>query len=1275
MLCTKQPTRIKLSQYNMLTRLVCAWVCFFSTFTLLGNSVTDPTTSAVIIPNKGQWDSQVIAKIPLNNGDFWITYKGFKWLEWNSNQLEELHHDRFGKHTVSAAVTFLNFNQANPSFNISFEGDSTSEVYNFFKGNDPNKWKSNIKKYSKLVCKNIWTGVKLEIYTTSNGIKYNWIGTTESCKNISYTIIGSELMANRDNELNFLNAIGSWKEILPISWKMQNQELKRIGIKYNVKKHLSSSIPTNRIEVTYDFPLDINNSDSLIIDPILVFSTYSGSRADNFGCTGTYDNWGNGFAGGTVFDFGLPVTPGAIQINFGGGEDEDLGYGGDRDAAILKFSSAGNQLLFCTYLGGEGNEQPHSMVADSLGNLYVMGSTKSDFFPITNSAYKTKKSGDYDFFISKFNNSGTVLLGSTYIGGKGLDAVGADRSLTSVDDFPLIYNYADEFRGEIITDQKYVYVAGVTSSIDFPRTSSRAFGGKSDGVVFCLNSDLSQLKWSEEFGSTGYDAFYGLALGKNNQLYVAGGSSSTDLNRFPNFGSYNGGEADGILLRYDNRDGNLLGGTYYGTNKYDQAYFVQTDPAGFPHIYGQTEGSIPSQKNPRFFLPNTPQFLASFSTDLTSINWQSCFGATNNGVIMPNLSPSAFLIDRCGRLFVSGWGGTTNQHLVDVFTFQPKKHRNKGNTRNMPLTADAAQKSTDGSDFYVAVFSKNMYSLAYATYFGGVTSGSRTAEEHVDGGTSRFDAKGIIYQSVCAGCRQNGLFPTTPSAYSRTMNSDNCNNALFKIDFENLNLKPFLKDTFIQVVATQSINVKLVAKDPDPSDTLFTYVTILKKGGMNNDDTIQIANKFGVGTADLSLIWNTICTSWSLDTVVLKVMVYDRGCPKADTTYWTIKILVTEPPKVIPPATICVSFDRQTSKMNIAWPSTVVPANFFKYYLLQKTNPNGTSETIDTIWNNQAGNFIDGNIINPRLNNYCYELIGVNRCDIRVFSLQKFCSVTELNTPIKGVELYTTTIQQDKFAEIRWGKSFEPDFKEFELYRYKRGDTPGKLPFAITTDTFYRDSTFNPDLDSYCYSIIVTDQCGHISNLSNEGCNVVLEGSVIGAPNYSFPIWWMNYQGWLDGVRDWEVERMDDGHPFSSIQAGYLNRSLVDKNLDYDWGGYWYRVKAKRNKPGDLTQTLSESNWIYLFQKPEVWVPTGITRNKDGLNDIWGTFPVFVREYSMLVYDRWGNILWESNQKKNQWDATVFGKDLPDGVYAWKVDFWGWDNKKYTKTGTVTVIH
>ncbi len=1272
----KQPRFLKLSLSNMLAlRDLCLLVLVIGVNFLQANSVQTSHPQAVILPNKGQWDPSVIAKITMNVGDFWVTKEGFKWLEWNTNQFNELHHDRFGKHKVDANVTFIKFQKSNQSFKVTFLGDSTTEIYNFFKGNDPSRWKTNIRKYSKLICKDVWKGVTLEIFTSPQGIKYNWIGTAEDLSQIAYNVEGSKLTNTKENILVFNNSISNWTESIPACWKVSHGKLEKVKINYNLKYLPIGSTSLENNDIRYLIPKNFEKSDTLIIDPILVFSTYSGSRADNFGCTGTYDNWGSGFAGGTVFDFGLPVTPGAIQLNFGGGEDEDLGYGGDRDAAILKFSSAGNQLLYCTYLGGEGNEQPHSMVTDSLGNLYVMGSTKSDFFPVTNSAYKLQKSGDYDFFISKFNVTGTQLLGSTFIGGKGLDAVGADRSLTSVDDFPLIYNYADEFRGEIITDQKNVYIAGVTSSIDFPRTSSRAFGGKSDGVVFCLSGDLKQLIWSEDFGSTGYEAFYGLALGKNYQLYVAGGSSSRDLNKFPNFGNYNGGEADGILLRYDSRDGNLLGGTYYGTNKYDQAYFVQTDPSGLPHIFGQTEGSIPAQKNPRYFLPNTPQFLASFSPDLTTLNWQSCFGATTNGVIMPNLSPSAFLIDRCGRLFVSGWGGATNQHLVDVFTFQPKKHRNKGNTRNMPLTNDAAQKSTDGSDFYVAVFSKNMYSLAYATYFGGISSGSRSAEEHVDGGTSRFDAKGIIYQSVCAGCRQNGLFPTTPSAYSRTMNSDNCNNALFKIDFENLNLKPSLKDTFIQVIATESINVKLTAKDPDPYDTLFTTVTVLSKGGMKNTDTIQITNKSGIGTADIVLSWNTLCTSWSKDTIELRVMVFDRGCPKADTTYWKIKILVTEPPKVIPPGTICVSFDRQTSKMNIAWPSSIVPVNFFKYFLLKKTNPTGDFEIIDTIWNDKSGNYIDGNINNPRSNNYCYELIGVNRCDIQVFASQKFCTVTELNTPIKGVELFTTTIQLDKLAEIRWERSKEPDFKEFELYRYKRGETPGKLPFAITQDTFYRDSTFNPDVESYCYSILVTDQCGHISNLSNEGCNVVLEGSVIGAPNYAFPIWWMNYQGWSDGVKNWDVERRDDGHPFSAIETGFINRSLVDKNLDYDWGGYWYRVRAFRNKPGDVSQISSESNWIYLYQKPEVWVPTGITRNKDGLNDVWGTFPVFVREYTMLVYDRWGNILWESTNKKKQWDATIFDRDLPDGVYAWKVDFWGWDDKKYTKTGTVTVLH
>ena len=132
----------------------------------------------------------------------------------------------------------------------------------------------------------------------------------------------------------------------------------------------------------------------------------------------------------------------------------------------------------------------------------------------------------------------------------------------------------------------------------------------------------------------------------------------------------------------------------------------------------------------------------------------------------------------------------------------------------MPLTADAYQKTTDAYDFYLAVFSKNFEELQYATYFGGMSNGSTDAHEHVDGGTSRFDKKGIMYQSVCAGCGGQSLFPTTPGAWSNKNEAKNCNNALFKFDFENLNRKPQAKDSLYNVFANDTLNFDVTVSDP-----------------------------------------------------------------------------------------------------------------------------------------------------------------------------------------------------------------------------------------------------------------------------------------------------------------------------------------------------------------------------------------------------------------------------------------------------------------------------
>lgn len=1222
------------------------------------------------IENRGQWPEHVSFRAEMTSSDLWLTDSGI-WLNaWEPDATERMHDRALNQFSVKAHAIFFTFTGGDFR-HVRGKGEAYPEQYNYFKGNDARKWSSGVKAWPSVLVENLYPGVDLEIFEQSGTLKYNIICKDEAAISragmIQWVYRGADSLRLTDNRLIIHTSLGSLTESMPRVWGEGTSGQEDIPATYELEGQSIRFNPGNQL---------LNRKfKKLIIDPILVFSTFSGSRADNFGCTGTYDEWGNAYAGGTVFDFGLPVTAGAYQRTFGGGRDENLGYGDGRDAAILKFSPDGRTLIYCTYLGGENNEQPHSMVADGVGNLYIMGSTRSNNFPVTAGAYMQAWNGDYDFFVTCLNPSGTALIASTYFGSSGLDAVGANRELNPIDDFPLIYNYADEFRGEIITDDTNIYVAGMTYSPGFPRSNNSGwFGGREDAVVFSLSANLRNMRWSQVVGSTGYEAFYGIALGKNGDLYASGGSSSNDLqSRFSYFkNAYQGGMADGIICRLRKSDGGVISGRHVGTVSYDQGYFAQSDNSGNPFMFGQTEGSFPIINAP-YNQPGRGQFIVRLNPDLSAVTMSTTFGANSN---QPNISPSAFLVDRCERIFVSGWGGTTNDALYDVNTGRLKIHRNIGNTRNLQVTADAAQRNTDGSDFYIAVFSRNMLDLAYATFFGGISTGTREAEEHVDGGTSRFDKKGIIYQSACGGCRRNGLFPTTPGAYSRSMNSNNCNNAMFKIDFENLNRKPFMRDTFMQVIATESIDLTVTARDPDPYDTLLLRAFRVRNGGMSGADTARISLSLSPGSASMRFTWNTTCTSHSSDTVIYRIMVYDRGCPQADTTWATVKLLVTPPPVVIPPDAVCVSFDRQTGLMNISWKATIQPARFFKFLLLDRIDPQGRRTTLDTIRNWNDGTFTDRGVIDPAVNNYCYLLVGVNICGTRVEIPNPFCTVNELNTPIAAAPVKFATVDFDKRVRVEWEQSREQDFKEFEVYRYPRGGSPGKIPVHYTQDTFYLDSSLNVDAESFCYTVLVADKCGHISKPGGEACNVVLSGTATGRPQYHFDLGWQDYQSWNNGVLNWFVERQYASRPWEFLGNTGTTRSIRDDKLDFDWGGYWYRVTAVEDMQGTgRSPYTSQSNWIYLYQPPELWVPNAFTRNADMLNDTWGTVPVFVRNYHMRVYDRWGQKVWESTDKKRQWDGTVNDRKAPDGVYAWYVIFDGWDDKTYRMKGTVTILH
>lgn len=187
---------------------------------------------------------------------------------------------------------------------------------------------------------------------------------------------------------------------------------------------------------------------TLVIDPTVVFSSYSGSTADNWGYTATYDSHGNLYGGGIGDDIGYPVSLGAYQVDFSG----------IWDVTISKFDASGSFLHYATYLGGSNVDVPHSLYVNDNDELYIFGTTGSSDFPVTANAYDTTFNGGSnisipagsfsngsDIFIAKLSADGTQLPASTFIGGSGNDGVNTAAS-------GLRKNYADEHRGEIIVD-------------------------------------------------------------------------------------------------------------------------------------------------------------------------------------------------------------------------------------------------------------------------------------------------------------------------------------------------------------------------------------------------------------------------------------------------------------------------------------------------------------------------------------------------------------------------------------------------------------------------------------------------------------------------------------------------------------------------------------------------------------------------------------------------------------------------------------------------------
>ena len=728
------------------------------------------------IENKGQWIEDFDFKMPLSNGAVFI----------NSNKMIL----SFGKSIASNQLVLsqeekmdrsLHPNAIRPgdlieghAYEVELIGariDITAlknkrqkTYHNYLLGKDLSRWKSKVGLYGEVSYRNVYDGIDIKYYFNDDGnLKYDWVIKPDADpKQIELHYKGTEGLRLVYGNLIVKTSIENIMESAPYAYQVINGKKREVECDYVING--------NHVQ----FKLGKYDEDKeLIIDPVLIFSTYTGSGSDNFGYTATYGIDGSAYGGGIVYPpagSSYPVSLGAFQDTF---------QGGVIDIGISKFTADGSGLVFSTYLGGDGVEMPHSIVEADNKELVIVGSTGSQNFPVTTNAYDTsftisppdtvriggsvKYVDGSEIFVTKLDSTGGVLIGSTFFGGNSRDGInGAIKE-----------NYGDENRADVtVDDLGNIYVAGNTRSTDLPNVGGHTPSDTltQDGIVFSFNSDLTTLNWSTYLAGQNQDAALSLKIGSSGTLYVAGITNSSDLGNLYSGGNEPNhlGDFDGFIVAMDAATGAINHFTYNGTPQNDRNFLLDIDDDENVYVFGQTRGSYPVLGDSVFSQTHGSQFIHQLNDNLSASIRSMIFGDSVQQTL--EISPTAFMVDNCRNVYAAGWGDWNRSVPLDQLPIT----NNISNINGARMTSDVT------SDFYFMILDASWKKVNFGTYFG--QNGG--VGDHVDGGTSRFNKDGTIYHAVCAGCGGSSNFPTSHSAYSTQNGSSNCNMAVLKLRME-----------------------------------------------------------------------------------------------------------------------------------------------------------------------------------------------------------------------------------------------------------------------------------------------------------------------------------------------------------------------------------------------------------------------------------------------------------------------------------------------------------
>jgi hypothetical protein len=536
--------------------------------------------------NLGQTDSQVRFLSRGNGYSLFLTDRAAVLALTKTEANGKLDQSRLGRVTggegtssrqAATTTDFVRMELTGEAKNVHVDGaDQLPGVSNYFIGNDPSNWRSHVPTYGKVKYSSVYPGVDLVYYGNQRQLEYDFVVAPHADAGaIRLHFAGAAKLAlNADGDLTVTAKHGEIAFHKPVVYQVKDGKREMVGGEFTLLAKDAVGFKLGG----YD------PSRELVVDPALVYSTYLGGSggccADDSANGIAVDSQGNAYVTGAAVSTDFPVSANAFQkIN-------ESNSASSTSAFVTKFNPQGSALIYSTYLGGSSSnssgEYGAGIAVDRLGNAYITGPTGSKDFPVTSEAFqKTKKSKSGSVgFVAKLNPSGTALLYSTYLGGSVFEGGGGLLGDAS-------YVIAIDSFGD-------AYIAGSTSSSDFPITSDALQTTYGNAFLTKLNAGGSGLIYSTYFGGTPntlLNTFIeGIALNSMGEVYVTGSTSSHHFPVTKNaFQPVNKSPYRiGFVSKLNTTGSALTYSTYLGGTGGDGGAGIVADNSGNAYVVGST---------------------------------------------------------------------------------------------------------------------------------------------------------------------------------------------------------------------------------------------------------------------------------------------------------------------------------------------------------------------------------------------------------------------------------------------------------------------------------------------------------------------------------------------------------------------------------------------------------------------------------------------------------------------------------------------------------------